>query len=87
MERPGKLLRDYENLRAVPGDPAIKTSDERREQVSPGWIEAGRKNEQVAWESVRAAVLAAEQRAAEVMSAPVQDHLVGWWRELGGVVA
>lgn len=87
VERPGKLLRDYENLRRATGHPAIKTADERREQVSPGWIEAGKKSDQVVWESVRAAVLDAEQRASEVLSAPVRDDLAQWWRQLGGVVA
>jgi hypothetical protein len=86
VERPGKLLRDYENLRKASGDPAIQAADERREQVSPGWIEAGKKSDQVVWESVRAAVLDAEQRAAELMSRPVRDDLATWWQERGGII-
>lgn len=86
VERPGKLLRDYENLRKASGDPAIQAADERREQVSPGWIEAGKKSDQVVWESVRAAVLDAEERAAELLSRPVRDDLATWWRERGGII-
>jgi hypothetical protein len=86
VERPQKLLRDYENLRKAMGDPAIRASDERREHVSPGWIEAGKKSDQVVWESVRAAVLDAEQGAAELLSRPVRDDLTAWWHERGGII-
>jgi hypothetical protein len=80
-------MRAYENLRRVSGDPAIKAADERREQVSPCWIEAGRKNDEVVWESGRAAVLDAEQRATELLARPVRDDLAIWWQERGGIVA
>ncbi|MDI3331474.1 MAG: hypothetical protein QJR09_12205 [Micrococcus sp.] len=87
VERPRKLLRDYENLRKATGDPAIKAADARREQVSPGWIRAGKKSDQVVWESVRAAVLDAERRSAELMSRPVREDLAAWWQERGGIIA
>ena len=86
VERPGKLLRDYENLRKASGHPAIQTADERREHVSPGWIEAGKKSDQVVWESVRVAVLDAEQRAADLLSRPVRADLATWWQERGGII-
>ncbi|HRO94822.1 hypothetical protein [Citricoccus sp.] len=86
-ERPQKLMQDYENLRKASGDPAIQAADARREQVSPGWIEAGKKSDQVVWESVRAAVLDAEKRAAELMSRPVREDLVAWWQNQGGIIA
>lgn len=39
------------------------------------------------WESVRAAVLDAEKRAAELMSRPVREDLVAWWQNQGGIIA
>jgi hypothetical protein len=87
VERPQKLLRDYENLHKATGDPAIKAADARREQVSPGWIQAGKKSDQVVWESVRSAVLDAEKRAAELMSRPVREDLAAWWQDQGGIIA
>jgi hypothetical protein len=86
VERPRKLLQDYENLRRASADPAIQTADERREQVTPGWIEAGKKNDHDVWASVQAAVLDAEGQTAAIMSAPVREDLAAWWQERGGLL-
>jgi hypothetical protein len=85
VERPQKLMRNYEDLKKASRHPAIQAADERREKVSPGWIEAGKVNDKAVWESVWETVLDAEKRAAEVMSAPVRGDLAEWWQELGGV--
>jgi hypothetical protein len=87
VERPRKLLLDYEGLKKAWGHPSIHASDERREKVSPGWIEAGQEKEKAVWDSVRVTVLDAEKRAAEIMSAPARADLATWWKELGGVTA
>jgi len=85
VERPGKLMRDYRNMDHTSGSTTSKTLRERREHVTSSSAEKGQKKDQAVWQAFRAAVVTAEQQAAELMSHPVREDLTSWWKERGGV--
>lgn len=85
VERPGTLMRDYRTMDHTPGSATSQTARERREHVSSSSTQKGLNKDQAVWQAFRAAVLAAEQHAADLMSHPVREDLSSWWKERGGV--
>lgn len=85
LRRPGTLRESYANLKKAAAHPQIKATDEIIEQMAPGWIESGKRNDAAVEESTQQSIREAEDKARAVLDAPVKEELADHWGRLGGI--
>ncbi|MGP5050148.1 hypothetical protein ACTXI9_01440 [Brachybacterium alimentarium] len=83
-ERPERLARLFGDTQRA--EAQLVEHDKLMEAIIPGWIESGRRLSEDLEKSTAESVAKAQQRADEVLSAPVLPHLASSWERMGGIL-